>query len=46
MKALILMCGLVVGVVVFGQSFVNSGLGGGVFVFGLGGRGTLTLITS
>ena len=45
-KASILTCGLVVGVVVFGQSLVHSGLGVGVFVFGLGGRGTLTLRTS
>ena len=45
-KALILTCGLGVGVAVFSQSFMHSGLGYGVFVFGLGRRGTLTLRTS
>ena len=35
-KASILMCGLGVGMVVFGQSFMHSGLGVGVFVFCLG----------
>ena len=44
-KSSILTCGLVIGVVVFGQSFMHSVLGVGVFVFGLGGRGTLTLRT-
>ena len=46
MKASILTWGLVVGVVVFGKSSIYSGLAFGVFVFGLGGRGTLALRTS
>ena len=45
-KALILTWGLGVGVVVFGHSFMHSGLAVGVFFFGLGGRGALTLRNS
>ena len=43
LKESILTCGLGVRVVVFGQSFMHSGLGVGVLVFSLGGRGTLKL---
>ena len=42
-KLLILMWGLGVGVVVFGQSLMHSGIAVGLFVFGLWGRVTLTL---
>ena len=42
-KASILKLGLGVGVVVFYQSFMHSSCAVGVFVFGLGGRGNLTL---
>ena len=45
-KAYILKLGLGLGVVVFVQSFMHSGCVVGFFVFGLGGRGTLTLRTS
>ena len=45
-KASILKLGLGVGVVVFVHSFMHSGCEVGVFVFGLGGRRTLTLRTS
>ena len=44
-KASILMWGFGVGVVVFGKSFMNSGLAVGVFVFGFGVRVNLTLRT-
>ena len=46
MKASILKLVLGVGVVIVVQSFMHSGCAIGVFVFGLGGRGTLTLRTS
>ena len=46
MKASIVKLGLGVVVVVFCQSCMHYGLSVGVFVFGLGGRGTLTLRTS
>ena len=42
-KSLILTWGLIVGVVVFGQSLMHSGIAVGLFVFGLWGRVTLTL---
>ena len=45
-KASILKLGLGVGVVAFVQSCMYSGCAVGVFVFGLGGRVTLTLRTS
>ena len=45
-KASILKLGLGVGMVVFFQSFMHSGCAVGVFVIGIGGRGTLTLRTS
>ena len=45
-KASIIKLGLVFGVVVVVQSFMHSGCAVGVFIFGLGGRGTLTLRTS
>ena len=44
-KALILTWVLGVGVVVFEQSFMHSGLAIGMFVFCLVGKGTLTLRT-
>ena len=46
MKASILTWGLGVGVVVFGKSFIHSGLAFGGFVFGLGGRGKFSLRNS
>ena len=45
-NASILKLGLGVGVIVGVQSFMNSGCAVGVFVFGLRGRGALTLRTS
>ena len=42
-NASILRLGLVVGVVIVVQSFIHYGCAVGVFVFGFGGRGTLTL---
>ena len=46
MKASILKWSLGVELVVFGKSFIHSSLAVGVFVFGLGRRGTLALRTS
>ena len=45
-KAYILKLGLGVGVVVVVQAFMQYGCAVGLFVFGLGGRGTLTVRTS
>ena len=46
LKSYVLKLGLGVGVFVVVQLFMHSGCTVGVFVFGLGGRGTLTLRTS